>query len=74
MSYEQKFNAGYVYLICCCASLGGLMFGYSTAVISGAISPVKMYFALSPAEVGWAVSSIIAGATVGALLAGTIAE
>lgn len=74
MSFEKKFNAGYVYLICCCASLGGLMFGYSTAVISGAISPVKMYFNLTPAEVGWAVSSIIAGATVGALLAGIIAE
>ncbi|ERK16279.1 Major myo-inositol transporter IolT [Pantoea sp. AS-PWVM4] len=50
------------------------MFGYSTAVISGALSPVKVHFALSPAEVGWAVSSIIAGATVGALLAGSIAE
>ena len=74
MSFEKMFNAGYVYLICGCASLGGLMFGFSTAVISGAISPVKMHFALTPAEVGWAVSSIIAGATVGALVAGSIAE
>ncbi|EXU73892.1 sugar porter family MFS transporter [Erwinia mallotivora] len=74
MSYEKKFNAGFVYLICCCASLGGLMFGYSTAVISGAVSPVKTHFALSPAEVGWAVSSIIAGAIAGALMAGSIAE
>lgn len=74
MSYESKFNSWYVYMLCCIAALGGIMFGYSTGVIAGAVDSIQKFYRLSPAQVGWAVSSIIAGAVVGALSAGKIAD
>ncbi|HBY4813787.1 TPA: MFS transporter [Klebsiella pneumoniae] len=52
------------------ASLGGLLFGYETAVIAGAIKHLTTYFALTPTEVGWAVSSALAGSMAGAVCGG----
>ncbi|MBS0847822.1 sugar porter family MFS transporter [Citrobacter sp. JGM124] len=74
MSYEQKFNAWYVYMLCCSAALGGIMFGYSTGVIAGAVGSIQSAFGLTPSEVGWAASSIIVGAVIGALTAGAIGD
>ena len=51
------------------AAIGGLLFGYDTAVISGAIGNITRYFSLTPLEVGWAISSALVGCLVGALLA-----
>lgn len=51
------------------AAVGGLLFGYDTAVISGAIGNLTRYFSLTPLEVGWAISSALVGCLVGALLA-----
>ncbi|MBD3582490.1 sugar porter family MFS transporter [Flavobacterium selenitireducens] len=48
------------------AALGGLLFGYDTAVISGAIGNLTEYFTLSPAETGWAISSALVGCLLGA--------
>lgn len=48
------------------AALGGLLFGYDTAVISGAIGNLTDYFSLSPAQTGWAISSALVGCLVGA--------
>ncbi len=47
----------YLVLITGVAALGGLLFGYDTAVISGAIGLLKDHFALSAAATGWAASS-----------------
>lgn len=52
------------------AALGGLLFGYDTAVISGAIGFLETHFELSAAGVGWAASSALAGCIPGALGAG----
>lgn len=38
-------------------ALGGFLFGYDTAVISGAIGPLSEDFMLSPSEMGWATGS-----------------
>lgn len=54
------------------AALGGLLFGYDTGVISGAIGPISEYFNLSPLEKGWAVSSVIIGCIGGALVSGRL--
>lgn len=54
------------------AALGGLLFGYDTGVISGAIGPISQYFDLSPAAKGWAVSSVVIGCIGGALVAGRL--
>ncbi len=56
-------------LITLAASLGGLLFGYDTAVISGAIGNLTGWFSLSGWETGWAISSALAGCFAGALLA-----
>ena len=56
------------------AALGGLLFGYDTAVIAGAIGFLEERFALSPAMVGWATSSAIWGCVIGAMFAGYLSD
>src|SRR5271156_1000021 len=60
----------YLVLITGVAALGGLLFGYDTAVISGAIGLLQVHFALTAAATGWAASSALAGCVLGAALAG----
>nr|MCU0982184.1 MFS transporter [Pirellulaceae bacterium] len=64
----------YLGLICFVATLGGLLFGYDTAVIAGAIGFLRERFALTPLEEGWAAASALAGCVLGAALAGTISD
>jgi sugar porter (SP) family MFS transporter len=52
------------------AALGGLLFGFDTAVISGTIPFITKYFNLSDAMLGWAVSSALVGCVVGSLSVG----
>ncbi|MDV6254378.1 sugar porter family MFS transporter [Vibrio sp. EA2] len=68
---NPKANIAYILKICCVAALGGILFGYDTAVISGAIGPIQEYFGLDATEKGWAVSSVVLGSIVGAFSAGT---
>ena len=69
---QQLTSTQLVYLvkIILVAALGGMLFGYDTGVISGAIGPIAEYFDLSPAAKGWAVSSVVIGCIGGALIAG----
>ncbi|MDU8925589.1 MFS transporter, partial [Pasteurellaceae bacterium LIM206] len=69
-----KHNLGYIIRICAVASLGGLLFGYDTSVISGAIDSLKVFFDLSPTETGWAVSNVVIGCVLGSLVSGEIAR
>jgi MFS transporter, SP family, arabinose:H+ symporter len=52
------------------ASLGGLMFGFDTAVISGATSTLTQTFQLSPGRLGITVASALGGTILSAMLAG----
>lgn len=74
MFQKGKYNSAYVYGLCCIAALAGLMFGYSTAVITGVVLPLQAFYQLSPTQTGWAVSSIVIGCIVGALCGGKIAD
>jgi len=56
------------------AALGGLLFGYDTAVIAGAIGYLQVKFDLSPAMVGWSASSAIWGCIAGAMFAGYFSD
>jgi SP family xylose:H+ symportor-like MFS transporter len=56
------------------ATLGGLLFGYDTAVISGAIEPLRRHFALDAAMKGWAAGSALVGCVAGVLLAGPLCD
>lgn len=71
---NTEVNLGYVYLISSVAALGGLLFGYDTGVVAGAIIYMERLFNLDPAAVGWAVSSAIIGCVVGATFAGSISD
>ena len=64
----------YVIFISCIATLGGLLFGYDTAVISGTTQAIQTRFALSDLALGWVVSSALVGCVVGTLTAGWFAD
>lgn len=62
----DKNNSNYILFIALSAALGGLLFGYDTAVISGAIGNLTKYFNLTSMETGWAISSALVGCLIGA--------
>ena len=67
-------NLKYLYFVSAVAALGGLLFGYDTAVISGAIGYLETKFELSPIMKGWAASSAIWGCVFGAMTAGYFSD
>ena len=73
-SSPTQNNLAFVTFITLVATLGGLLFGYDTAVISGAIGLLKHHFNLSALQVGWAASSALLGCVVGAALAGKMSN
>jgi len=70
--HADRGSKTYLLLICLVAALGGLLFGYDTAVISGAIGFLQTHFDLSPAMKGWAASSALVGCFVGVAFAGEL--
>ncbi len=65
---------GSVFLMAAVAALCGLLFGYDTGVISGALLFVKKDFSLSPFMQGVVTSAVLAGATLGAGFSGRLAD
>jgi SP family galactose:H+ symporter-like MFS transporter len=63
---------GFVYFAVGVAALGGLLFGYDTGVISGAILFIKNQFSLSATMEEIVVSSVLVGAVMGAALGGAL--
>ena len=64
----------YLLLVCLVAALGGFLFGFDTAVISGVVSFVKGEFSMSAAREGWFVSSALLGCIIGVAMAGKLAD
>jgi len=60
----------YVILISIVGALGGLLFGFDTAVISGTLNFIQPYFGLNEAGLGWTVSSLLFGCIAGVFVAG----
>ncbi len=71
---SKKSNSRFIYLVSIVAALGGLLFGYDTAVIAGAIGYLQIKFELTPLLTGWAASSAIWGCVVGAIFAGRLSD
>ncbi|QYR23977.1 sugar porter family MFS transporter [Paenibacillus sp. sptzw28] len=64
----------FVTLVSIVAALGGLLFGFDTAVVSGAIGFMQDRFELNEVQVGWAVSSLIVGCIAGAAASGVLSD
>jgi len=64
----------YIFMVCVVAALGGLLFGYDTGVINGAIGPLKTHFALDATWEGWATGCALLGCAIGVAFAGVISD
>lgn len=64
----------YLYLVCLVAALGGFLFGFDTAVISGTISLVKNDFSLNAVSEGWFVSCALLGCIIGVSCSGKLSD
>jgi MFS transporter, SP family, galactose:H+ symporter len=64
----------FVYIAALFAALGGLLFGYDTGVISGALIFIKREFGLTTAAEEVVVSGVLLGATIGAIFGGKAAD
>lgn len=70
----EKFNHSYIISISFISALGGYLFGFDFAVISGALPFLKAQFALSALGEGFLTGSLALGCMAGSLLAGRIAD
>ena len=64
----------YVVWLSLVASLGGFLFGYDTAVISGTVDQVSLQFHLSDITKGWYVGCALVGSIAGVLVAGSLSD
>ena len=69
-----KMNKSYTILISLIVALGGFLLGFDSAVISGAVKGITVYFEMTDAMLGFAVGCVIFGAMAGNLLAGPMAD
>jgi SP family galactose:H+ symporter-like MFS transporter len=67
-------ETGFVFAAAAFAALGGLLFGYDTGVISGALIFIRAQFGLSTFQQELVVSVVLVGAAVGALTGGRLAD
>ena len=67
-------NRSFILKVSTVAAIGGLLFGYDTAVIAGVVGSLQVRFHLSPVMVGWAASSAIWGCVAGAMVAGYVSD
>lgn len=71
---KQNKGIGYVIFMAVVAAIGGILFGYDTAVISGTTEMVKRQFDLSAGGEGWYVGCALIGSIIGVLIAGTLSD
>ncbi len=71
---SKASTTGFVIKLTVVAALGGFLFGYDTAVISGVVPFITTKFSLSDTMVGYAVGSAIVGCIIGSFAAGPISD
>ncbi len=71
---RNAFSAGYVVFLALVAALGGILFGYDTAVISGTTEIVTAQFGLDELATGWYVGCALIGSIVGVMVAGMLSD
>jgi sugar porter (SP) family MFS transporter len=71
---RAKQNIGYVISLSVVAAIGGFLFGYDTAVISGTVQQVTLQFDLNSMQIGWFVGCALVGSIIGVSLAGMLSD
>lgn len=71
---KPNINLGYLIFLSVVAALGGFLFGYDTAVISGTIAQVTQLFQLDTLQQGWYVGCALVGSIIGVLFAGVLSD
>lgn len=71
---HHQTNTAAVVRITTVAAFGGLLFGYDSAVINGAVSSIQSTFDVGPGPLGFAVAAALLGAAVGAFFGSRIAD
>ena len=71
---KSTIKFGYLIFLSVVAALGGFLFGYDTAVISGTIAQVTQLFQLDALQQGWYVGCALVGSIVGVLFAGILSD
>lgn len=74
ISVYSSINTAYLVFLSVTAALGGFLFGYDTAVISGTISQVTSLFGLDEISQGWYVGCALIGSIAGVSVAGIISD
>lgn len=71
---KSNINFSYLIFLSVVAALGGFLFGYDAAVVSGTISQVANQFQLDQIQVGWFVGCALIGSIIGVLFAGKMSD
>ncbi|WP_123053689.1 sugar porter family MFS transporter [Clostridium sp. JN-1] len=71
---SEKGSIVFIVFISIAAAFGGLLYGYDSALISGAIDSIQARFQFGSAMVGFVVSSILIGGAIGVLLSGSFSD
>src|SRR3982751_4410963 len=71
---EKSFNYKYILGISFISALGGYLFGFDFAVISGALPFLQKQFSLDAYWEGFATGTLALGAIVGCLIAGNVSD
>ncbi len=71
---QTEHSSGLVYIAAAISALGGMLFGYDTGVISGAILFISKDFSLTQLQVEIVVSCVLIGALMGAMTGGVLAD
>ncbi len=71
---DESINLRYVVFLAATAAMGGLLFGFDIAIITGAGPFITQAFHLSDLGLGWAFSSLLFGCVLGSAFAGKLAD
>lgn len=70
----EQIHKGYLYLLASIAALGGFLFGFDIAIITGAMPFFEKHFNLNPLELGAVNSSLLFGCILGSAVTGWVTD